>query len=305
MCAFFDGSIINVKKNKEEFIKNLGEWKKSGINLVTAGLQGPNPFREYYKKARERDKTKDMTFRSSAINSDGSLDKNYLKNLEEIITAANNAGIYVLLNILSTACEDIFEDEYALLSGIFNAADMLLEKNYPNVFVNLTDVSHTFFKSSVLCGEGLIEILKSVREKIKRGFLLGAGIKTFSNIGEKKLSEYIRSSDFIPVYANQAHSRQTTKNMLEKIFFFKEKIREAGEDLPLIVAKGDDLSEKYNSYGKNNLSEAMETGASWCYYDLAGFVVPQSSEINWGKYSSPAKANFFKTAEKYKFKLGD
>ena len=65
------------------------------------------------------------------------------------------------------------------------------------------------------------------------------------------------------------------------------------------MAKGDDLSEKYNSYGKNNLAEAIENGVSWCYYDIDGFVIPENGSINWDKYSSREKKRFFEMAEKY------
>jgi len=295
MCSFFDEKIMDVAKNKKDFIENLNEWRKSGINLISVGLQNPNPFDEYYKKAREQDKSKDISFNSSALKSDGSLDFDDLKNAEEIINAADHLGFVVLVNLLSSACEDIFEDEFAILNGIFNAADWILGKNFTNILVNITDISHTFYKSSVLNGGRIINILKSIKEKVKDKLILGAGIKSFTNIGEKNIEEYIRFSDFIPFYPKPKHN---TSKMLENIYFFKSKMREltagaADGEIPIIMAKGDDLSEKYNSYGKNNLTEALENNISWCYYDRNGFVI---LPVNWDINSSLEKKRFFEIA---------
>ena len=300
ICAFFDENIniIDIERNKKDFIENLYIWRKSGVNLITVGLQSPNPFDEYYKKVREQDKSKDISFKSSAIKSDGSLDYIFLENTLEIIKAADNLGFAVLVNILSSSSEDMFDDEFALINGIFNAVDWIVEaggKNY-NILVNITDISHTFYKSSVLNGDRIIKLFKSIRKKTGEDIILGAGIKTYTNISEKNIEEYISLSDFIPIYANYTKSNHNTKKMLENIFFLKNKT--ISLKTPIIMVKGDDLSEKYNSYGKNNLIEALENNISWCYYDKYGFVIPANKSINWDINSSPKKKKFAETIRK-------
>ena len=297
ICAFFDENIIDVEKNKKEFIRNLSIWQKSGVNLITVGLQSPNPFDEYYKKAREQDKSKNISFKSSALKSDGSLDLAFLENAEEIIREANNLNFAVLVNMLSPSCENIFEDEFAIINGIFNITDWLLNKKFSNILVNITDISHTFYKSSLLSGSRIINVLKSIREKVKNNIILGAGIKTFADFNAKNIEDYIIFSDFIPIYSDCTKSNHNTKKMIENIYFFKKLMREKGREVPIIMAKGDDLSEKYNSYGKNNLIEAMENNISWCYYDKNGFVI---LPVDWDKNSSPEKKRFFDFAENIK-----
>ena len=297
MCAFFDKNITDVGQNKKDFIKNLNIWRKSGVNLITVGLQSPNPFNEYYKKAREQDKSKDISFKSSGIKSDGSLDFAYLENAGEIIRTANNLDYTVLVNILSPSCEDIFDDEYAIINGIFNITDWIINQNFTDILVNITDISHTFYKSSVLNSEKIINILKSVKEKANDKLILGTGIKSFASFSEKNIEEYIMSSDFIPIYANYTKSNHNTKKMLENIYFFRNIMQKKSREVPIIMAKGDDLSEKYNSYGKNNLIEALENNISWCYYDKDGFVI---LPVNWDKDSSSEKKRFFDTVENIK-----
>ena len=298
MCAFFDKNICDVGLNKTEFINNLNEWRGSGVNLITLGLQSPNPFGEYYKKARERDKSKNISFDSSALNPDGSLNFGFLSNAEEIINAADNSGIAVLVNILSPSCESIFEDEFAILNGIFNIAEWLLEKKFLNTLVNLTDISHTFYKSSVLNGDRIVNVLKSIREKVKDNIIFGAGIKTFAYLSAKNMANYINLSDFIPIFSINARHACTTKKMLENIYFLKRLMRGEGREVPIIMAKGDDLSERYGSYGKNNLTEALENDISWCYYDRDGFGLLQNQKksIDWNKNSTPEKRRFFELA---------
>jgi hypothetical protein len=298
MCAFFDADVADIEKNREDFMENLSGWQAAGVNMVTLGLQSPSPFGEYYKKAREQNKSKNIAFESSALKSDGSLDFVCLKSAGRIIEAANRAGLLVLVNIFSASCEDIFEDEFAVIDGAFNAADWLIEKKFPNVMVNITDISHTFYKSSVL-GGGAVKLLKSLKERSGGRLILGAGIKSFKNIAANFLADYIEHSDFVPIYSNteNAKSQFNTKKMLGDISHLQKAMKERGADVPIIVAKGDDLSEKYNSYGKNNLAEALENGVSWCYYDREGFVV---MPIDWNKNSSAEKRRFFETAENIK-----
>ncbi|MCL2773638.1 MAG: hypothetical protein FWD71_09840 [Oscillospiraceae bacterium] len=291
MCGFFDKAVIDIFRNKKEFINNLSIWKNSNINLITAALQSPNPFGEYYKKAREQNKNTDFSHVSSAIKSDGSLDLEYLLNIEDIIITAGNLGFTVLVNILNASCENIFQDEFSILNGIFNAVDWLEERSFPNVLVNITDISHTFYKSSVLNGDRFIKVFKSIKNKVKDHLIVSAGIKSFANVSPINMDDYIKSSDFIPIYAKPNHN---TKKMLENIYFFKEEMGKIDKKLPLIMVKGDDLDEKYNSYGKNNLIEALENGISWCYYDLDGFVI---LPVSWDKNSSNKKINFFREAE--------
>ena len=303
MCSFFDNNLLDVEHNKREFIKNLSIWQDFGVNLITVGFQGPNPFDEYYKKARERDKSQNISFNSSALKSDGSLEFDYLENAEEIIRAADHLNYIVLVNILSSSCEDIFEDEFAIINGIFNIIGWILKKNFSNIIVNITDVAHTFYKSSVLTGNGIIKILKSIKEKTKDKLIIGAGIKTFVSMSEKNICEYIKLSDFIPIYTNSVintKSFHNTKKMIENIYFFKKIMRDTGRKIPIIMAKGDDLSDRHNSYGKNNLTEALENGISWCYYDRDGFVILKNQSIHWDKNSSPEKINFFETLENIK-----
>jgi len=87
-------------------------------------------------------------------------------------------------------------------------------------------------------------------------------MKNFTGVSALALDMYIKTSDFIPLYSvnYRAHN---TKKMLENIYFFKLRT-----NVPLVVAKGDDLSDKYNNYGKNNMEEARENGVSWFYYNL-------------------------------------
>lgn len=297
MCAFFDKNVADVEKNTLEFIKNIPEWKKSGVDLITVGLQSPSPFAEYYKKSRQQDKSKNLSFESSAIKPDGSLNFDFLENAKEIIKAADNLGFAALVNILSPSCEHIFEDEFALVNGVLNAAGWLSEQSFTNILVNITDVSHTFYKSSVLNGGRIIKVLKSVREKLKDGMILGAGIKTFAKFSEKNIADYILLSDFIPIYADYAKSGHNTKKMLEKIFFVRENMRKANREIPIIMSKGDDLSEWYNYYGKNNLLEALENNISWCYYDKDGFVLLKNNLTDWDKNSTPEKKRFFEAVE--------
>ena len=298
MCAFFDDNIIDADKNKSDFMKNLSVWRSFGVNLITVGLQSPSPFAEYYKKAREQDRSAIPAFGSSALKYDGGLNYDFLENAEEIIRFANELGFTVLVNILSPACENIFEDELAVFNGVFNAADWLRGKNFGDILVNITDVSHTFYKSGILNGSKIISLLKSVGERTENKLILGTGIKSFAGVSERNISEYIKASGFIPVYSDYSKSNHNTKKMLEKIYFFREHINKAGVKIPVIIAKGDDLSERYNSYGRNNLEEAFENGVSWCYYDPEGFVILKndSESIDWDKNSSPEKKRFFEFA---------
>ena len=247
-------------QNIHNFINNLKRLKNA--NIISAALQSPSPLREYYKKSREQDKFKYSPHSSSAINPDGSLNYCFLDDLELIIKTADSFGYAVLVNILDSSCEHIFIDEFSIINGIFNSADWLASKKFGNILVNLTNISHTFYKSSVLNGERFINIFKSVKQSAGGSLILGAGIKNFAGVSAGGFDNYIKSSDFIPIYSVN-YKKHSTKKMLENIYFFKSRT-----DAPVIMAKGDDLSDGYNSYGKNNMTEAFENNISWFYYNL-------------------------------------
>ena len=255
-----DLSNFRDNKNINNFTDNLKYLRNADI--ISAAFQSPSPFREYYKKAREQDKSELKNNSGSAINPDGSLDYDLLADLELIIKTADSFGYAVLVSILDSSCEHIFNDEFSIITGIFNAADWLASKNFGNILVNLANISHTFYKSSVLNGEKFINIFKSVKEHAGGRLILGAGIKNFAGVSAAGLHNYIKSSDFIPIYSVN-YKKHSTKKMLENIYFFKSRT-----NAPVIMAKGDDLSAEYNSYGKNNMLEAFENNISWCYYNL-------------------------------------
>jgi len=266
LCAFI---------NTREFIDNLTHLRHSGIDIISAGFCSPNPEREYYKKFRDQDRESIVLCSNSAITSDGRIDLNspFLANLELVITEAESLGVAVLVNILDSACEHIFADEFAVATAIFNAAEWLISKRFANIIVNLTNISHTFYKSSVLNGDKFISILESVKKSTGDKLIIGAGMKNFAGVSARALDLYIKSSDFIPLYSVN-YKTHNTKKMLENIYFFKSRAK-----VPLIMAKGDDLSGKYNNYGKNNMAEAMENGVSWCYYNLEQLGI---APVDWG-----------------------
>ena len=252
LCSFRENNI-------HDFISNL---KYLRVNIISAAMQSPNPFREYYKKSREQDKLKNITCTSSAIMPNGSLDYNFLENLEFIIKAADSLGLAVLVNILDPSCEHIFDDEFSIITGIFNALGWLISKKFNNILVNIANISHTFYKSPVLNGEKFINIFKSAKQATRDKLILGTGIKNLVGLNANSLDKYIKSSDFIPIYSVN-YKNHSTKKMLETIYFFKSRT-----NIPIIMAKGDDLSEQHSSYGKNNMLEALENNISWFYYNL-------------------------------------
>lgn len=256
----------------QAFLDNLKYLENSGINIISAAFQGPSPEREYYKKSREQ-RNLNIMRSSSAINADGSLDYNLLAKLELIIKTADSFGLAVLVNILDSSCEHIFTDEFAVITGIFNAADWLISKRFDNILVNLTNISHTFYKSSVLNGEKFIDIFKSVKDNAGNRLMLGAGMKSFAKVSGSNLDAYIKSSDFIPIYSVN-YKTHSTKKMIENIYFFR-----ARTNAPVIMAKGDDLNGRHNSYGRNSMTEALGNNTSWFYYNLDKLVI---TPVDWG-----------------------
>jgi hypothetical protein len=272
LCVFKDEKICGFVHNTRSFTDNLTHLRNTCVNIISAAFQSPNPFAEYYQAARRQDKSKDISHSSSAIKSDGSLDYEFLAALEQVIKTADSSGLAVIVSILDSSCENIFADEFSVITGIFNAADWLISKNFGNVIVNVSNISHTFYKRSVLNGEKFINLFKAVKKYTQGKLILGAGMKNFTGVSEEKLNDYITASDFIPIYSAN-YKIHSTKKMIENICFFKSRT-----NIPVIMAKGDDLNGRYGSYGKNSLAEAFENGISWCYFNLGKLgIMP----VNW------------------------
>ena len=225
-------------------------------------------------------------FRCSAFAPDGALEGAYMERLAHILEKADGLGMAVLLTLFERRQEKYFDDEYALLAALVNAAGWIGECGHKNLLVSIADAASAPFRGSVMAPENAPRLLEAFRRASGGGIPVSLGARPeFA-----EASSLAGEADFIPLYRMASHG---TADMVRGVY----KWREAGAAaLPLIMAKGDALEPRYCDYGEPNLTAALREGVSWCYYEpgkgdgSSGFnCVP----VNWSPDSSANKRRFF------------
>jgi len=111
--------------NTGVFINQLDSYKEHGVIALSIGLQGGYPG---YDNAV-----------ASAFNSDGSLRNDWMSRAADVIEAANEKGMIVILQYFYQRQIGILSGETAVRNAVINATDWLINHNYRNVIIEIAN----------------------------------------------------------------------------------------------------------------------------------------------------------------------
>lgn len=304
--------------NFASLFANLKNYKRNGIDMICFGLQGMNPNRSHYRKspgsAEGSESVSDsLSIFSSAFFPDGSLNKYHIETVGKVIEAADNAGLIVFLTLFTQYGERHFHDEFAIINAAMNIFEWLDDKKYRNLMINFTDQTRYQFKSKILSGSYIFDLIADLKQ-IYPDIIVSTVLRGETSLrgevslqGERdeykkkqNISLMIENFDFLPIFPP---SGANTAAVLEEIYACKTSPQYVRNKLPVIIVRGDNLNEKYNLYGENNMIQALKNGASWCYYDVGdnnnkdGFIC---LPVNFDLKSSKEKRNFSENVKKIK-----
>ena len=237
----------DAERNTREFLAAMPIWRAYGILAFTINLQGGSP--EGYSKKQP--------WFNSGIESDGSLNKDYLSRLKQIIDFADELGMVVILGYFYFGQDHRINNENAVIQAVDNITNWLFDNNYTNVIVEVNNECNVRYTHEVLQPERVHELIERVKSITRDGkrYLVG----TSYGGGRIPKENVVCSSDFILIHGNGVSDPNRISEMV------KETRKVPGyRPMPILFNEDDhfDFDKPFN-----NCVAAITEYASWGYFD--------------------------------------
>ena len=229
-------------RNTDEFCAALPGYAAHGVLGVTVGLQGggsiynPDVYDHYV---------------NTAFAPDGEVKPDYLDRLERVLSAADAAGMVVIVNFFYWRQLQWLEGDSAILRAAEEAADWLLEGGHTNVLVDLMNEFQE--------GDGLLESQRigEVIQLIRKRSHSGRRLLVSSSVHPEKWQpegDWDDCVDFYIPHGNNQNADELRKEIraLRSSRGFQENPR------PILINE--------DSIHLDSLEAALDEYASWGYY---------------------------------------
>ncbi len=272
-------------RNTREFVAAMPAWREHGLLSFTINLQGGSP--EGYSR--------EQPWHNSALRPDGSLREDYMGRLEQILDKADELGMAPMLGIYYFGQDQRLEDEAAVIRGVENAVNWVLEKGYRNVLIEINNECNVRYDHPILQPERVHELIEFAQGITRDGRRLY--VSTSYGGGTVPRENVVAVSDFLLLHGNGVRDPQRMVQMIHQT-----RARESYRGQPIVNNEDDQpwrVAEQGFGYTGNNFMACVENYASWGYFDFRlddelgdfneGF---QTVPANW-QISSPRKRAFF------------
>jgi hypothetical protein len=300
--AYPDTGTWDADRNVEEFIAALPTYYGKGIRAVTLNLQGGMPITGTEMV---------QPWVNSAFTPQGELKPKYLARLERVLRACDEQGIAVMLGYYYFGQDENMADEAAIIRGVDNATDWLLDTGLENVMVEINNECDVpLYEHEILTPSRVHELVNRVKTRHRNGRRLLVAAST--------TNWPFREQAGVPLPERRGNGDPTTEEFLEKIVRTKVTDLLAACDFILFHGNGldpDGIDKVIRSIKASpvftdnprpicinedstlvaNMDAAFPHYVPWGYYDQGknnyrdGF---QSPPVNWG-ISTPEKTAFF------------
>lgn len=154
------------QRNVDEFCKALPIYRQHGLLGVTVGLQGGGPI--YTKEIYDN-------YLDTAFRPDGSIKNAYLDRLRQILQAADDCGMVVIVNYFYWR-QHRFQDDPAICRATEGISQWLMGTGFRNIIV---DVQNELTEGpGLLCSLGIARLIEIVRQTTLQGRRLLVGAST-------------------------------------------------------------------------------------------------------------------------------
>lgn len=233
------GRSFDPNKNTEDLIKALPEWYKKGLRAVTVGFQGGGPCFT----------TDSATIDNNAFSTDGmAINADYLARMKQIIEAADNIGMVVIVSLFYGYQVRHLSDDTAVIEAVKTACNWIRDEAFSNIILEIAnehDLEAYQIHPILYDEKGVAQLLRIARRE-SGGIPAGC-----STTGKYFSYEIAKESDVILIHGN---------NMTRQGFY--NHIMEAKSIKPIrpIVCNED-------SQALSQMEVALDSGISWGYYN--------------------------------------
>jgi hypothetical protein len=278
-----DGSKWDPERNVNEFIAMLPTYRDHGVLAVTVNFQGGSPYG--YSQIDEQ------VWHNSGFTAEGELRPEYLERMKRVIDRADELGMVIILGYFYFGQESRLADEGAIVRGVDNATNWILDQGYTNVLVEVNNECNIVYKQPILLPERVHELIEQVKGITRDGRRLLVGTSYGGNHVPK--SNVVRTSDFLLMHGNGVEDPQRIIEMVQQA-----RQVEGYRPMPIIFNEDDHFA---FDQPINNFVAAVTQYASWGYFDYRmkdeGFNEGyQSVPVDWD-IRSERKRGFFNLAK--------
>jgi len=267
----------DAQRNTQEFVDAMPSWREHGLLAFTLNLQGGSP--EGYSKSQP--------WHNSAITADGQLRPEYLVRLETVLDRADQLGMVVILGVYYFGQDSRITDETAVIAGVDNTVDWLLDKGYRNVLLEINNECNVRYSHAILQPDRVHELILRAKSRQSEGRRLLVG--TSYGGGRVPDQNVVDVSDFLLIHGNG-------QNSPDKITTQVRQTRKLIGDKPLPIINNEDDHYDFDQ-PNNNLVASIQEYCSWGFFDFRrrgetfedGY---QSVPVSW-KIDSDRKRAFF------------
>lgn len=261
------------QRNTDEFVAMVPVWAANGLQAVTVNLQGGGPKQSQFTHAQP--------WANTGINPDGSLKEPYLDRLDQVLRAADDAGMVVILGLFYFGQDQRVADEAAVVRAVDNVADWIVAQRYRNVMVEIANENTDNYDHAILRPDRVHELIERVSD---RGLLAS----TSSSGGKVPDDSIMETADYILVHGN-GRTPEELDRLIEKI-----RANPAWQEWPRPIVFNEDSTDL------DKFRVAVASDTSWGFYDQGennyrdGY---QSPPTNWSINTDSKKAFFDRIAE--------
>lgn len=270
-----DTGTWDAKRNTDEFIAAMPEWKKHGLLAFTVNFQGGSP--EGYSKSQP--------WENNAFEADGSMRAAFAERMERIVKAADRNGMVAILGIFYFGQDERLADEDAVINAVDNTVAWIKKNGFTNVIVEVAnECNNKSYGHSIIKPERMGELIQRIKTKAPE--LL---VSTSFNGNTLPPDQIVKLSDFILLHGNGVHQPSRITEMVAQV-----RALPSYRPMPIVFNEDDHFDFDRE---ENNFVAATKAHASWGYFDFRmkdeGFDEGyQSVPVNWG-ISSERKKGFF------------
>jgi hypothetical protein len=220
------------KKNTDQFLSKIPEYKSYGVHAFTLNLQGGFPG---YEGAV-----------NSAYKPDGSLRDNYMNRIKRVITECDKQGIVIMLGLFYQRQDQILDSAEAVKRAAVNAVNWIQENKLNNVVVEIAnEYDHGGFNhQQIKSATGELELIGLVRKHAPNLLVSTSGL------GHGRMDQLIaEEADFILIHFNGTK----VEDIPSRIQAFKK------FNKPIVCNEDDKLGETAAAA----LRASVENGGSW------------------------------------------
>ena len=260
--AYPDTGEWDPDRNTREFLDAMPSWREHGLLAFTINLQGGSP--QGYSKGRQ-------PWHNSALTPSGDLRPEYMNRLQLILDRADELGMVAILGVYYFGQDERMEDEAAVVRGLDNAVDWVLDHGYQNVLLEINNECNVSYDHAILRPDRVPELIERAKSRERDGRRLLVG--TSYGGGTVPDKAVVRASDFLLLHGNGVGDPDRIAEMVRQT-----RALPGYRPMPILFNEDDhfDFDKPHN-----NFEAALSVHASWGFFD------PGESNYHDGYQSPP------------------